>query len=154
MREALLFIHPTLGVLGILGAVWVFVEALSVEEGRLRRMRIMSIVVAVLFLLTWISGGLWDSFYYGADRMMAAKGSWVAVGDIAMEFKEHLFVLILLLSLYLPVLTYRLDLQNTVARTPILTVAALIVLFGLAMEGAGATLAGAVHVGMETMMPS
>lgn len=154
MREALLFIHPTLGVLGILGALWVFVEALGVEESRVRRMRIVSIVTSVLFLLTWISGGLWDSFYYEADRMMAAKGSWVALGDIAMEFKEHLFVIVLLLALYLPFLTYRLDVRHTVARAPILTVAALIVLFGLAMEGAGATLAGSVHVGMETFMPS
>jgi hypothetical protein len=155
MKEALLFIHPTLGVLGILAALWVFVEAFNLDEKRLRRVRIASVVGAVLFFLTWFSGGIWDSVYYGTDRTVMRKGPWAFVGDTAMEFKEHLFVLVLLLAIYLPILAYATDLRRPAAtRVPTMTVAALIVLLGFAMEGAGAVLAGSVHVGVTKMLGS
>jgi len=151
MKEAFLFVHPTLGVLGILGALWVFVEALRVDDTRLHRMRLVSLIVPALFLLTWVSGGLWDSFFYEADRMVMEKGPWAVIGNTTMELKEHLFVVVLLLALYLPILTFSFDLRRTTARAPTLTASALIVLLGLVMEGAGATLSGAVHVGMATL---
>lgn len=153
MREALLFVHPSLGVLGMLAALWVFVEALSLDESRLRRMRTASLLGAGLFLLTWFSGGLWDSFFYDADREVMEKGSWAFVGNMAMELKEHLFVVILLLALYLPILAFATGLgREGSTRLPIMTASALIVLLGLAMEGAGAILAGSVHVGMTTLL--
>jgi len=155
MREAFLFVHPTLGVVGILAALWVFVEALKLDESRLRRIKIASLVGAGLFLLTWFSGGLWDSFYFEVDRAVMGKGSWAFVGDTAMELKEHLFVVVLLLALYLPILAFATDLRRAgTTRLPTMTVSALIVLLGLAMEGAGAILAASVHVGMTTSLGS
>jgi hypothetical protein len=155
MREVFLFVHPTLGVLGILAALWVYVEAYSVDEARLRRMKIASFVVPALFLLTWVSGGLWDSFFYEADRAVMEKGSWAFVGDTAMEMKEHLFVVVLLLALYLPILASAMDLRRAAeTRLPTMTVSALIVVLGFAMDGAGAILAGSVHVGMTTLLGS
>lgn len=153
MREALLFIHPTLGVLGILSALWVFVEALNIDESRLRRMKVVSVAGAGLFILTWFSGGIWDAYYYEADREIMEKGSWAFIGGTTMEFKEHYFVLVLMLALYLPVLAFATDVRNAaVTRLPTLIVAAFVVLTGLAMEGAGAFLAGSVHVGMTAML--
>lgn len=153
MREALLFIHPTLGVLGILSALWVFVEALKIDELRLWRMRIVSLIGAGLFILTWFSGGIWDAYFYEADREIMEKGSWAFIGGTTMEFKEHYFVLVLMLALYLPVLTFATDSRNPApTRWPTLIVAAFVVLTGLAMEGAGAFLAGSVHIGMTTML--
>lgn len=155
MREALLFIHPTFGIFGILGALWVFVEAFRADEERLRRMKIVSVLVAVFIVLTWFSGGLWDSAYYDEDREVMAQGSWAFVGDTMMELKEHLFVLVLLLALYLPVVVYATDPKNPQpSRVPTMTVAGLVVLFGIAMEGAGAILAGAVHVGVSSLLAS
>lgn len=155
MREALLFVHPAFGVLATLAALWVFVEAYQLDERRLRRMKIASLIVAGLALLTWFSGGLWDSFFYEADRKVMEKGSWAIVGDTTMELKEHLFVVVLLLALYLPILTFATELRREEStRLPTLTVSALIVLFGLAMDGAGAILAGSVHVGMTTLLGS
>lgn len=155
MREALLFVHPTFGVLGVLAALWVFVEAYRLDEHRLSRMRAASVLVAVFFVVTWFAGGLWDSFYYGADREVINKGAWAFIGNATMELKEHLFVLPLLLGLYLPILAFATDLQRAAAtRLSTMAVAGLIVLLGLAMEGAGATLAGAVHVGVNTLLGS
>jgi len=155
MREALLFVHPTFGVFGMLAALWVFVEAYRLDERRLSRMRAASVLVAVFFVLAWFSGGLWDAFFYDADREVMNKGAWAFVGNTAMELKEHLFVLPLLLSLYLPILAFATDLRREAStRLPIMTVAGFIVLLGLAMEGAGAALAGAVHVGVDTLLGS
>lgn len=155
MREGLLFIHPTLGILGILGALWVFVEGFKVDEERLRRMRTVSVVVAALIVLTWFSGGIWDSVFYEEDRELMARGSWAFVGDTMMELKEHLFVLVLLLALYLPIVVYATDPRNAQeARAPTMVVSGLLVLFGIAMEGAGAVLAGSVHVGISALLAS
>jgi len=155
MREALLFVHPTFGVLGIFSSLWVFVEALGPNESRLRRMRIASLVAAAFFIVTWFSGGLWDNNYYPADREVLEKGSWAFLGNTMMEFKEHLFVIVLLLSLYLPILTFSTDLRRPEAtRLPTLAASALVVLLAVAMEGAGVVLAGAVHIGATTMLGS
>lgn len=153
MREALLFIHPALGVLGIIAALWVFVEALGVDETRLRRMRLMSLIGAGLFVLTWFSGGIWDAYFYEADREIMEKGSWAFIGGTTMEFKEHYFVLVMMLALFLPVLTFATNVRNAAqTRLPTLVVSAFIVLTALAMDGAGAFLAGSVHVGTLTML--
>ncbi|HEX8011483.1 MAG TPA: hypothetical protein VF814_11185 [Casimicrobiaceae bacterium] len=155
MREALLFVHPTFGVFGMLAALWVFVEAYRLDERRLSHMRLASVLVAVFFVLTWFSGGLWDAFFYDADREVMNKGAWAFIGNTTMEMKEHLFVLPFLLGLYLPILAFATNLKHEAAtRLPTMTVAGLIVLLGLAMEGAGATLAGAVHVGVSTLLGS
>lgn len=155
MREALLFVHPTFGVFGMLAALWVFVEAYRLDERRLSRMKAASVLVAVFFVLAWFSGGLWDAFFYDADREVMNKGAWAFVGNTTMELKEHLFVLPLLLGFYLPILAFATDLGRAAStRLPIMTVAGFIVLLGLAMEGAGAALAGAVHVGVNTLLGS
>jgi hypothetical protein len=153
MREVLLFIHPTLGILGMLGALWVFVELLSPDAAALRRTRIASVLVAGAFVLTWLSGGIWDSAYYDADRAVMERGAWVLAGDTTMETKEHLIVLILLLAAYLPLLAFGADLRRLQAvRLPLMTAAGLIVLNTLAMEGFGAVLAQSVHVGAAAML--
>lgn len=153
MREILLFIHPTLGILGMLGALWIFVEILRPDEAGLRRIRIASVLVAGAFALTWISGGIWDSAYYEADRAVMASGAWALAGNLTMETKEHLIVLILLMAFYLPLLAFGAEQRRLQAvRLPLMTVAGLIVLNTLAMEGFGAVLAQSVHVGATAML--
>lgn len=135
MREVFLFVHPAFGVLGVLAALWVYVEAYRLDEKRLRRMKVASLVVAGFMLLTWLSGGLWDSFFYEADRAVMEQGSWALVGDTTMELKEHLFIVILLLALYLPILTFATDLRREEGtRLPTLTVLALVVFVGLGLS--------------------
>jgi hypothetical protein len=38
MSDIILFSHPTFGVLGIMAAVWVFVEALNASEANQQRL--------------------------------------------------------------------------------------------------------------------
>ena len=149
LKDALLLVHPTLGVLGVLAALWVFVEALRVDEGALKRMKAASLAVVALMLLTWPAGGIWDSLFFDADMAVIEQGRWGFIGDTVMETKEHLFVIVLLLAAYLPVVVFRGDLLvSRGARILTMTVAGLIVLSGLAMEGAGAVLSLSVKVGL------
>lgn len=149
LKDVLILVHPTLGVLGVLAALWVFVEALKVDESALRRMKIASVTAAALMLLTWPTGGIWDSLFYAADKAVIEQGSWAFVGDTVMETKEHLFVIVLLLAIYLPIVVFGGNLRGSSgARVLTMTVAALVVLSGLAMEGAGAVLSLSVKVGL------
>jgi hypothetical protein len=151
-KDVFLLVHPTLGVLGVLAALWVFVEALKVDEKGLQRMKIASVTAALLMLLTWPAGGVWDSLFYAADREFIERGPWAFVGDTVMEVKEHLFVLVLLLALYLPILVFRANLiAERSARLATLVVAALVVLSGLAMEGAGAVLGLSVKTALISL---
>jgi len=57
MKDILLFSHPTCGVLGLLAAVWVFVEAINASDANRRRVWLASLAVTVSIVLTWVLGG-------------------------------------------------------------------------------------------------
>ncbi len=139
LRDILLFLHPTFGVLAILAAVWVGVEALNATDGNQRRIEIGSWTVAGLFAATWFFAGWYYTVYYGhGDQQIIVKGPVPWAHNFFMETKEHLFFIPLILAFYLPFVS-RLNLaSNAAARAMVLAVASLIVLNGLAIEGAGA----------------
>jgi asparagine N-glycosylation enzyme membrane subunit Stt3 len=138
MKDILLFSHPTFGVLAILAAVWAFVEALNAGEANHRRLWLASLAVAGFFVLAWIFGGWYYVAYYPTDKAIILNGPVPWAHSFFMETKEHLFFIPLILALYLP-LVARLNVAvNRPARAMVLAVTALIVLNGLALEGAGA----------------
>ena len=138
MKDVLLFLHPTFGVLGLLAAVWVFVEALNATDGNHRRLWLASLTVAACFVLAWLLGGWYYVVFYHTDKALILQGPYPWAHSFFMETKEHLFFIPLILALYLPLVArLRLDV-NHAARVMVLVVAGLIVLDGLALEGAGA----------------
>jgi hypothetical protein len=138
-KDVLLFLHPTFGVLGLVAAVWVFVEALNATDGNQQRIWYGSLVVAGLFLLTWFFAGWYYTVYYhSGDQQIIEHGPVAWAHSFFMESKEHLFFAPLILAFFLPfVARLRLSVNKT-ARTMVLVVAAFIALNGLAIEGAGA----------------
>ena len=138
-KDILLFIHPTFGVLGTVGAVWLFVEALNATEGNQQRIWRASLVTAGLFALTWFfAGWFYTVYYHSGDQQIISKGPVPWTHNFVMETKEHLFFIPLILAFYLPFVA-RLKLSaNKAARVMVLTVTALIALEGLSIEGAGA----------------
>jgi hypothetical protein len=154
MSEIILFAHPTFGVLGILAAVWVFVEALNASEGNAARTRTAAIPVAVFIGLAWVFGGYWYVHFYGPEKAIILKGPIPWAHSLIMETKEHLFFIPLVLAFYLPLATRDKLFANMAARTMVLSVAALIALSGFAIEGGGALIsygvkAAFVHPGTE-----
>lgn len=148
-KEVILMLHPTFGVLALIAAVWVFVEVLNTSQDNLGRIRTMSLVQAVLMWMAYLVGGYWYVQFYGADKAIINAGPWPFAHGFFMETKEHLFLVLLLLSTYLPITAFqRVLLIERSARRLTLTVAALIVLLVLAMEGAGAIVGLGVKMGL------
>jgi hypothetical protein len=125
-------------VVGILAAVWVFVEALNASEANRQRLWISSLVVAVCFVLTWALSGWYYVGFYHTDKAIILKGPVPWAHSFFMETKEHLFFIPLILALYLPLVARLKVAANQAARAMVLVVSGLIVLNGLALEGAGA----------------
>jgi hypothetical protein len=150
MSEVILMIHPALGVLAILATVWALVEALNAAPVRHWRLRAATLSGAVLIWLTYVVGGYWYLVFYAADKALIKKGPWPFAHNLVMESKEHVFLLLLLLATYLPVVAWRNLEQRPGARTLVIAIAALVVLTGLGMEGAGAV----ISMGVKTALLS
>ncbi len=146
MTDIILFAHPTFGVLGILAAVWVFVETLNASPANAARTRLAAFAVTIFIVLAWVLGGYWYVNYYAPEKAIILKGPWPWAHDFFMETKEHLFFIPLILALFLPIAVRANLSASRVARTMVLSVAALVVLSGLAIEGAGAVINYGVKV--------
>ena len=148
MNEIILLAHVFFGVACILATLWVLVETLNVREGNLVRLRWVSRAAALFLWLAMLVGGYWYVVDYPADKAVILKGPWPFAHEFFMETKEHLVILLLLLTTYLPVVTLNDLVANTPARRLTLWVTSLIVLLGLMIEGHGAVIAMGVKLGL------
>jgi hypothetical protein len=151
--DVILLAHSTFGVLGILSAVWVFVDTLNAREENAGRIRKIAFLSALCMFVTWILGGYWYFHFYPLDRAMILKGPWPFAHTVFMETKEHLFFITLILSFYLPIAARDKLYANAAARKMVLCVAMLIVLSGLAIEGAGAVINHGAKVALLHSIP-
>lgn len=141
--------HVTFGMLGVLAALAVFVDLLNLGPANLRRIQIVSTIALAGIVLSYISGGAWYMLHYGSDKAIIKAGDWPWAHSFVMEVKEHVFFLMLLLSFYLPMITYGSKLLHHRGQQRLaLSCSGLIVLLGLAMEGAGALIAVGVRMGL------
>ena len=136
--EMVTFTHVLLGVLGTLFALWVFVELLNASEKNFGRIKFMSLMVPIFMVLTLIVGGYGYLAIYPAHKNIILKGPWPLSHGFFMETKEHVFFLLMLLGIYLPIVTRSAKiLTNNGLRILGISVAVLIVFLGLFMEGFG-----------------
>jgi hypothetical protein len=138
MSDIILFSHPTFGVLGTMAALWVLVEALNASDRNRVRTVMAALAATALICMAWVAGGYWYVFYYAPEKALIQAGPWPFAHNLVMETKEHLFFVPLILALYLPIIAVRRLTADRAARTMVIVVAGLIVLNGLAIEGAGA----------------
>lgn len=144
----LLLAHATFGVAGCLAALWVFVETLSARAGNIGRIRTGALVTATCMLAAWICGGYWYLHFYPAEKAVILNGPWPFAHNLFMETKEHLFFVTALLAFLLPIATREKLESNPIARKLVLSVAALVGITGLAMEGAGAVIDHGVKIAL------
>jgi hypothetical protein len=147
-NDAILLAHATLGVLGTLAALWVFVETLNAGEENASRIRAAALGVTVCTVAAWIVGGYWYLHFYPMERALILAGPWPLAHSVFMETKEHLFLVTLILSLYLPIAAADNLHANASARRMVLSVAMLIVLTGMVLEGFGAIIDHGVKVSL------
>lgn len=147
--QGVMMLHVALGVISIIFAVALFVDVLNVNEGNIERIKKLSLAVAALIVLAYIIGGYWYVVYYGHDRDIIKAGQWPWAHNYFMEVKEHLFFMMLLLGIYLPIAVYRnAPLMEKEKRCLVLGICALIVVLGFFMEGAGGIISKGVTMGL------
>jgi hypothetical protein len=142
-KEIILLLHPMFGVLGVLAALWVFVEVLNASAANIGRIRAAALVVAVVIWLSYLIGGYWYVNYYAPERDLIKSGPWPFAHTFFMETKEHLFFVLLLISTYLPIAAYGISARlagDRGARGLLMTLAGLVAVLGLVMEGSGAVM--------------
>jgi hypothetical protein len=145
-KDLLLFTHAGFGILGLLAALWVFVETLNAGPANAGRIRTAALATTVFFSIAWICGGFWYIHFYPSEKAIILKGPWPFAHSLFMETKEHLFFVTLILAFYLPMVTRETLYLNAAARRMVLSVAAMIMLTALAIEGAGAGISYGVKV--------
>jgi len=148
ISDVLLLAHAAFGATGCVAAIWVFVEALNAGPANAVRIKTAALVVTVCMAAAWICGGYWYLHFYPAEKALILKGPWPAAHNLFMETKEHLFFVTAILAFLLPITTREKLYSNSVARTLVLSVAGLIAITGLALEGAGAVIDHGVKVAL------
>ena len=148
MQEILLMIHVLLGVSCMVATVWLFVDVLHASAANQKRITLLSRFIGLAMGLAFLVAGYWYVKLYPADKAIILKGPWPFAHSFFMETKEHLVILLLLLTTYLPIGAANQLAQNKDARKLTLWVAALIVLLALGMEGEGAVIAMGVKVAL------
>jgi hypothetical protein len=146
--DVILLAHAGCGAAGCLAAIWVFVEALNATPGNAARLRRFALVVALCMNAAWICGGYWYLHFYPAEKALILQGPWPFAHSFFMETKEHLFFVIAILALLLPIATREKVYSNPAARKLVLSVAGLVAIVGLAVEGAGAVIDHGVKVAL------
>ena len=147
-NNVVLLIHPALGGIATLAALWVFVDTLNASEASLSRIKNISILCAVLIWLTYLIGGYWYVVHYAPEKAIIKEGPWPYAHGFFMEVKEHVFLMLLLLATYLPIAASGNLVASKAARKVVLWVSGLIVPISLSMEGSGAIIAIAVKIGL------
>ena len=97
-------------------------------------------------MFAWLLGGYWYTVFYAPEKTVILKGPWPWAHDFVMETKEHLFLIPLIVSLYLPIVAAKTLAANRAARVMVMVVATFVVLSGLAIQGAGAIINYGVKV--------
>ena len=153
-KELMTIPHAVFGVLGILFAVWVAVEAANSSETNQHRLKLASIGTTLFLWLSYLIGGWWYVVYYGAavsnsDRSIILAGPWKWSHSFFMEAKEHIFFMLILLSILLPIVTFRNQVfKDKKIRNLTIVIALTIVVLGLGMEGFGAMISKGVKMSL------
>jgi hypothetical protein len=148
MNEIILMLHVFFGVICIVSSVWVFVDVLNVTPSNLRRIRKLSLTIAVFMWLAYVIAGYWYVVFYHVDKVIILNGPFPAAHNFFMETKEHIVIMLLLLATYLPITTANDLVVGKDARKLVLWVSALVAITALAAEGMGAIIAMGVKVAL------
>ena len=129
-------------------------EAANSSEANQRRLKLASIGTTLFLWLTYLIGGWWYVVYYGAavsnsDKSIILAGPWKWSHSFFMETKEHIFFMMLFLSILLPIVTFRNQIfKDTKVRNLTIVIALTIVVLGLGMEGFGAMISKGIKMSL------
>ena len=152
-EELILLAHPTFGLLAVLAALWVLVEALNANEAGAARLKAAAVAAAAFMWLAYLFGGYWYITEYQSDIALILEGPWPFAETFFMKVKRHLFLSLLLLATYLPVLAFAHPVPTARGvRALVVSTAGLVIALGLAIEGVGAIISTAEKLSLAALL--
>lgn len=125
MIEIILMTHVLFGMLCIIATVWLFADVLNASEANQARIKALSLGVAVTMWISFLIAGYWYLVYYAPDKAIILKGPWPFAHKFFMEMKEHVVIMLLLLTTFLPIVAFNNLAVNKAARKVVLWVTGL-----------------------------
>ena len=148
-KELLLMPHVFFGVSAIMTAVWLIVEVVHTSESNIKRIKIGSILTTVSIWLSYVFGGFWYVNYYAEDKAIIKGGLMPWAHSLIMETKEHMFFVILFLSVFLSIVVFSNKIiEDKSIRKLVIIIAGLTIFLSLGMEFMGALVAMGVKIGL------
>lgn len=140
LDELMVGSHAFLGLLALIAGVWFFAEVRK-QQVDLRVVKFLSVSMALVVWLSWITAGWWYITYYPIDRAVITAGPMAFAHNLVMESKEHFFYIGLLLSTALPFyvngLSSRLASGDAAAKRFLIVLIVIIVVGGVVLEMMG-----------------
>ena len=140
--------HVIAGIIGLC-ASYALLMALFKRVPSLAVLRISSLVAFLSYFLSWLAGGYYYVFYYGANvKPVIQGGDYPWVHAVFMESKEHLFLFLPILTLALTLVFFFLGndaLVNRRTRHGIIAVASLIAVIALFVTLSGILISGSTR---------
>ncbi len=142
----LLLLHPAIAVITMLLIVWliVSVKCQNINEARVKK---LSLAIAFFMLVIWVLAGYWYVVFYSTDKSVIIQSSWSFAHKFFMETKEHIFFVVLILSLYLPIVAFKNNIAtNKTAQNLIMTLGIILLTLMLYIDGAGAIISHGAEI--------
>lgn len=96
---AMLIAHILLGVVGV-GASYTTWMGFLKTKYSLRMLRATSLIAAVSYVLSWLSGGYYYALYYGTNvKPTILAGAYPWAHKFFIEVKEHVFIFLPFLAI-------------------------------------------------------
>lgn len=153
MASALIGVHAALGEIGSILFLWVFIEILNSTEKSINRAKKAALIGSILFLLSWVIGGYYYLTIYGPNVKPLIKESSISwAHSIVMETKEHVFLLLPLLStlIYFIIKNNSKEIiKDKKLRTSILILSLLTFMIGMSMAFLGYLISSATRLALE-----
>ena len=140
LKSFIMMAHPAFAVFALFSTIWLIAEVLNSNDSNQHRIKRASSFVRFFMVLTWLVAGYWYVVFYGVDKTVIVHSStWSFAHKFFMETKEHIFFIVLVLSLYLPIIVKKNNLaQNDDAKKLVIMISSVILVLSLYIEGAGA----------------
>jgi hypothetical protein len=138
IRTVVLVFHVLAGTLGSSAALWALVDLKNIQNGSAGRIAKACLAEFIFTLGSFAAGAWFYIFYYPEEKQIILNGPTPEAHTFFMEVKEHLFFILLLLSVYLLTLTRNLAATTEPAKVRIIKVVLLsIFIMGFVMIAFG-----------------
>ncbi|HEY1047329.1 MAG TPA: hypothetical protein VGF79_12865 [Bacteroidia bacterium] len=149
-KTVILVLHVLSGTLGSSAALWAMVDLKNIENGSAKRVSNACMAEFVLTLLSLLAGGLYYVLFYQDEKQIILNGPSPIAHTFFMEVKEHVFFILLLLSLYLFVITRHLHAAIDVQKIRLIKITLMAIFtLGFLMIGFGEFIDAGVKSGMS-----